>query len=91
LDINNGIGLSESTTQALIILGKLAHTTVLGLSRVGLAPALLRRQRSTLTGSTLFGYFRGQSNIYVGIQKMEALKLFTLRNKRIAVSGLNVD
>jgi hypothetical protein len=53
LDINDGIGLSQFAAQAVIFLGELEHTAILGLGGINLAPALLRCQRGALIGSTL--------------------------------------
>ena len=53
MDINDGIGLSQFAAQAVIFLGKLEHTAILGLCGIGLASAFLGLQRGALIGSTL--------------------------------------
>jgi hypothetical protein len=53
LDINDGIGLGQFAAQAIIFLGELEYTAILGQYGIDLAPALLWRQRGALIGSTL--------------------------------------
>jgi len=48
-----GVGLGQFAAQAAILLGEAGHVAVLGLGRVGLAPARLRLQRGAPGGGAL--------------------------------------
>jgi hypothetical protein len=84
LDINDGIGLGQLAAQAVICLGELAHTAILGLCGIGLAPALLRRQRGTLIGRTL----PAPSGQVGGVNSFFAQQGANLTRLGTAISGL---
>jgi len=44
------VGLGQLAAQAVIVLGEVGHTTILGLGGIGLPPAFLRFQRGQLIG-----------------------------------------
>ena len=93
MDLNDGVGLGQLVAQAVIFLGEVGHTTILGLGGIGLPPAFLRFQRGVFDRSALLapGVQVGGVDTFLAQQGANVARLVTavggLQNAALVAAG----